>query len=101
MLSQTFIDEMQAKLLAEKDRLGHELAGLHKHTELGGEEDDSSNELQLDEVNQDLITRIQADLAKIEKALGKIANGTYGTDDDGIKIAEERLRVIPWADKAI
>jgi RNA polymerase-binding transcription factor DksA len=44
---------------------------------------------------------LQKDLEKVEAALNKIANGTYGTDDDGKEISEARLRAIPWADKAI
>jgi len=55
----------------------------------------------MDEVNQNLTSRMNDDLEKIEKALQKIENGTYGTDDDGNEIGEDRLRAIPWADKAI
>jgi RNA polymerase-binding transcription factor DksA len=40
-------------------------------------------------------------LEKIENALKKIETGTYGTDSEGKQISEERLRVLPWADKAI
>ena len=38
---------------------------------------------------------------KIDKALLKIDNGTYGTDDEGKEISQERLAALPWADKAI
>jgi len=101
MLSQEFINEMKQRLEAEKLRLQQDLAGLAPHTEVGDDYDDNAKEVEVDEVNRDLIARMQSDLAKIDKALAKIADGTYGTDDDGKEIAEARLRAIPWADKAI
>jgi RNA polymerase-binding transcription factor DksA len=101
MLSQEFIEEMKSKLQAEKGRLSADRAGLSDHTELGPEYDENIQEVELDEVNTDVRARMENDLAKIDKALAKIAAGTYGTDDEGNEISEDRLRVIPWADKAI
>jgi RNA polymerase-binding transcription factor DksA len=103
MLSQEFIEEMKNKLLEEKERLSGELSESPVHTELGQDAapDSNAQEVELDDVNADLRFRIQGDLEKIDKALGKIEAGTYGTDDEGAEISEERLRVIPWADQAI
>ncbi len=101
MLSQEFIEEMRAKLLAEKELLTKDSAGLAEHTEVGTEFDENATEVQLDDVSADLRGRMHDDLEKIEKALAKIESGTYGTDDEGKEISEERLRVIPWADQAI
>lgn len=101
MLSQDFIEEMKTKLLAEKDRLTTDSSAMHEHTELGREYDENAQEVELDEVNQDMKSRMEADLAKIEKALSKIESGNYGTDDEGNEISEERLRAIPWADQAL
>lgn len=101
MLSQEFIDEMKTMLLAEKQRLSAELSDTPEHIELGREYDENAQEVERDEVSADLRERISGDLEKIEKALGKIEAGTYGTDNDGNEISEERLRVIPWADQAI
>lgn len=101
MLSKDFIEEMKQKLLAAKQKLEADLAGLSPHEELGGDLDSNVQEVEDDEVSQDMIARINGDLEKIAKALKKIENGTYGTDDEGSPISEERLRVIPWADKAI
>lgn len=101
MPSQEFIDEMKAKLLEEKERLTTEVSNMPEHTRVGDEEDENATEEQIDEVNSDLRNRMEADLVKIEKALVKIDAGTYGTDDEGVEISEERLRVIPWADQAI
>ena len=101
MLSQEFIQEMKAKLLAEQEILKNDLAGLSQHSEVGDDLDENATELQMDEVNQNQIERMTADLAKVETALEKIEAGTYGVDNDGVEIAEDRLRAIPWADKAI
>lgn len=101
MLTQDFIDEMKIKLLAEKERLTKDDAGLSEHTELGREYDENAQEVELDDVNTDIKSHMKADLEKIEKALAKIEDGTYGTDDNGNEISEERLRAIPWADVAI
>ncbi|HEX3099845.1 MAG TPA: hypothetical protein VHQ41_02630 [Patescibacteria group bacterium] len=101
MLSKEFIEEMRAKLLAEKELLTTDAAGLDEHTEIGRESDENAQEVELDDVNADMRSRMKGDLEKIEKALSKIDDGTYGTDDEGKEISEERLRVIPWADQAI
>jgi RNA polymerase-binding transcription factor DksA len=98
MLSPSFIEEMKAMLLSEKQRLTEELAGQAVHTEVGEDYDENATEVQLDEASSDVRGRIERDLAKIEKALAKIEAGTYGTDDDGNDIPEERLKVLPWAD---
>ena len=68
---------------------------------MGAEQEDNADELQVDEANQDVIAVMKADLEKIEQALEKISDGTYGTDNDGKKISEARLRALPWADKAL
>ena len=101
MLSQDFIDEMKQKLEEQKAKFQTELAELKPHTEVGTESDENASELEMDEVNQDLIARIGGDLEKVEIALAKIDAGTYGVGDDGNEIPEDRLRAIPWADKAI
>ncbi len=101
MYSQSFIEEMKQALLANKKKLEQDLAGLQPHTEMGDDEDDNALEVEQDNVNQDLIARIKQDLEKIDKALAKIDDGTYGIDDEGKEISEERLRALPWADKAI
>lgn len=100
-LSPQFVEEMNQLLLARKAELESDLKGIEPHTELGSDYDAGATEVQIDEVNKDLIERITADLAKIEVALGRVADGTYGVDAEGKEIAEDRLRALPWADKAI
>ena len=101
MLNTEFIEEMKAKLLAERERLMSDLAGAPSHTEIGEDYDENAQEVEADDVNANVRARVQSDMDKIEKALQKIDAGTYGTDNDGVEISEERLRVIPWADKAL
>jgi len=101
MLTKQFIDEMKKKLLTQQAKLQADLSGLTPHEELGGDLDSNVQEVEDDEVSQDMIARIKLDLEKIDKALGKISAGTYGTDDDGKDISQERLSVLPWADKAL
>ena len=101
MLSQEFVAEMKAKLLAQKQKLEEDLKGAPAHTELGSDFDSQVQEVQDDEVNRDISSALTEDLKKINAALEKIEAGTYGTDDEGKEIAEERLRILPWADKAL
>ena len=101
MLSSKFIGEMEQALLAKQRELEDSLKGFSGHTELGTDLDSQVQEIEGDEVNQDVIAAIKSDLEKINRALEKIQAGTYGTDDSGKEISEERLRAIPWADKAL
>ena len=101
MLSEKFIDEMKIKLLQKQSELLDELKGITPHEELGDDTDSSAQEVGNDEVSQDVMAVINSDLEKIEKALEKIEAGAYGTDSEGREIPQERLRVLPWADKAI
>lgn len=101
MLSQAFIAEMKLKLEAAKQKLQAELDGLKAHEELGGDIDSNVQEVEDDEVSQDMIARLKADLEKIDAALVKVKAGNYGTDADGKEIPEARLRAMPWADKAV
>lgn len=101
MLTPQFVEEMKQALLSKQTELQEELTGQHSHEELGTDMDSSAQEVEADEVSQDVIAVLKKDLEKIAVALEKIENGTYGTDVDGNEISEARLRVIPWADKAI
>lgn len=101
MLDQNFIETMKEKLLSEKAKLEAELSSSLAHTELGEDLDSQIQEAENDEVSQDVILARKSDLLKIENALEKIEQGTYGIDDEGNEISKERLEVLPWADKAI
>ncbi|MFA5991051.1 MAG: hypothetical protein WC794_02265 [Candidatus Doudnabacteria bacterium] len=101
MLSKEFIQEMKERLIDQQEKLETELAGLSVHEELGGDMDSNAQEVETDDVSRDVMAKIKTDLAKISKALDKIEAGSYGTDDEGKEINQDRLNALPWADKAI
>ena len=101
MLSPQFIEEMKQKLLEEKKRIETDLAGMSVHSEIGDDIESTEDEAEADFDKQGIRAQLTADLKKIDAALEKIEAGTYGTDDEGKEISEERLRVLPWADKAL
>ncbi len=101
MLSKEFIEEMKQKLQTEKQKRERELKITPVHTEMESDEEGNSDEFNVDEVNHDLIAQYQKELELIDAALQKIENGAYGTDDEGKEISEARLRIIPWAEKAV
>jgi RNA polymerase-binding transcription factor DksA len=101
MHSQEFVQKMKERLLEEKERLDEELSSLKMHNEVGDDEDENASEFEMDEVNHDISATIKSDLEKIEAALKKVEQGTYGTTEDGKEISEARLEVLPWADTII
>lgn len=101
MHSKEFIAEMKASLEEQKNKLKEDLKGMSKHTEMGNDQGENAEEVEVDEVSRDLMATFKSDLEKIDKALAKIESGTYGTDDEGKEISEARLRALPWADKAL
>lgn len=101
MHSPQFIEEMKQALEARQQQLNEDIAGLLPHTEVGEDYDENATEIQMDEVNQDLLSHMKSDLLKIDAALNNINLGTYGVDSDGNDIPEDRLRAIPWADQSI
>ena len=107
MHSQEFTQKMKERLLEEKERITDELSQLHEHTEMGPgptdatDYDANAQEINVDEVSQDIMAQLEEDLVKIDKALVKTEDGTYGMTDSGEQISESRLEVLPWADTTV
>lgn len=101
MHSQEFVQKMKERLLEEKERLTTELSELSMHNEVGDDEDENASEFEMDEVSHDIAATIKSDLEKIETALKKVDQGTYGMTEEGKEISEARLEVMPWADSVI
>ncbi len=60
--------------------------------------EDDAQELDLLEKQGLLVNRIVERLARVERALAKLANGTYGySDESGERISDERLESTPDA----
>ena len=101
MLTESFIQEMKQKLIESQTQFELDLKGLPVHTEIDTDPEAQQDEAEQDFDNAGVRERLKSDLQKITWALEKIEQGTYGTDDEGNEISEERLQVLPWADKAL
>jgi RNA polymerase-binding transcription factor DksA len=106
------IAEFQRLLEAERERLAHSLAFLERENpgaledelgELGGKGADNhlgdmATATFDRELDDGLGEGARQTLGQVEAALGRIADGTYGTCQIcGGEVGEERLRALPWA----
>lgn len=106
-------EQLQEVLLKERARLEHALRYLHE--ENPGTIEDETDEETFDnhladaasvtlnrEIDYSLDENSERVLRAINRALGRIEEGTYGTCARcGKPIAEERLEAIPYVDKCI
>jgi DnaK suppressor protein len=102
-------EDLKKTLETERDRLVREIAELD--ADLSESLEDSSEESPYDqhmaetaavtldrEIDLTLEENARAAISQIERALLKLANGSYGICDKcGKPIGEERLRVVPYA----
>ena len=107
------LDEVRTQLMSERTRLEHEIESFV--AELAESLGDVSEESLYDqhlaetaavtldrEIELTLEENARANLAQVERALGKLDDGTYGTCDSCKKpISEERLHVAPYASLCI
>jgi DnaK suppressor protein len=99
MLSQEFIERMRERLLEEREKFQDELNSLHSHTEVGDDEDENASEYQNDEISNDIMAQLKSEITRIDAALKRIEDGTYGKSTvSGKDISEARLEVLPWAE---
>jgi RNA polymerase-binding transcription factor len=108
------LEEFRAALLKEQDELRRQLAELEESS-FSTPQSDISGEVAFDEEYADsgtatfererdlsLENNIRDLLAKIEKALGRLEDGTYGICERcGKPIEEARLRALPYASLCI
>lgn len=120
-MEQSDLQEFKKQLLDLKAEIEKELAGV-SDPDVGdhepgsyrakfpnfGEENyldagsDSADEVEAYEVNLSVTPQIEAHLQKVNAALERIENGTYGKDvNTGEDISVERLRANPAAETAI
>ncbi|MCB9798799.1 TraR/DksA family transcriptional regulator [Candidatus Nomurabacteria bacterium] len=96
LFDQAFLDEMSEALSNEQKKLEDELSRIHDHVEYGDSEEENAHEVTDDEVNRQLVDRLEKSLRDVESALKRMADGTYGICKfTGEKISEERLRARP------
>jgi DnaK suppressor protein len=101
MLSQDFINKMQSRLLEEKAQVEAKIADLKKPEEPMDNPDieDLSNDATEDILEEQLLAIHKNILTKIEDALLRIKDGTYGRCMIcGAEISEEDLEKEPWAE---
>ena len=93
-------------LSAERERIEQALAGLgHQDTgELGDKQEpaDVASDLYQDELDEGLRDDLAVQLAAVERAEARLAEGTYGLSvQSGKPIPDERLEVVPTAELTV
>ena len=106
-----FLQEQRELLNRERERMGLEIArltedmqGWRDHEDAGVDQDmaDDATALSEQELDVSLLGSSQGILLEIEDALGRLAAGTYGWDEESdCWIREDRLRVLPWARREV
>jgi DnaK suppressor protein len=97
-------ERARALLIAERTRIERALAQLgHADTgELADEEDPANlaSELYQEELDEGLSDDLRRELAAVERAEARLADGTYGLSiESGTPIPDERLEAIPTAER--
>lgn len=113
-MKKEFLQEMETLLTTEEKRLKEELAEFSKqnpkNTEdfdakfpnMGDKEDENAEEVATYSTNLTLERTLEANLRDVEKALERIAKGTYGICKYCNKeITEKRLRARPASSSCI
>jgi len=105
-LSQEFVERQRKRLEALRDQLlgaeGSAVADARSFQEEHGEEagdfEDKAQDMEQNEIHQALHDIDRRRLGQIDRALQKIADGTYGLSDlSGEPIPQARLEAVPEA----
>lgn len=112
-MNEELLKENKKKLLAEKERIlgilkragkkdgTGEFPGEYKPNfpNVGDEMDENASEVTQFETSLALTKSLEEKLGKVESALRRIEDGTYGKDKEGNDISIERLRAVPEAEE--
>ena len=91
--------EMELRKIANKDSDGDYKTGFEDY---GRNQEDNANEVENYTANLGITESLENELEKINKALKKIENDTYGKCEKcGKDIPEKRLEVYPAAEKCV
>jgi DnaK suppressor protein len=99
-------DRARELLAAERKRIERALAGL-AHEDSGEPYDEldpanQASDLYEDELDEGLADDLREDLAAVERAEARLANGTYGLSIvSGKPIPDERLEARPTAERTV
>jgi DnaK suppressor protein len=96
--------EAGALLQRERERIERALAGTSRRAEDDDpdpfEASDAGADLLEAELDEGLAERLREELAAVERAERRLAEGTYGISiESGEPIPDARLRTIPWAER--
>jgi DnaK suppressor protein len=99
-------EHARQRLAEERERIERALGGLApQDTGEEADEQDPSNlasELADDELNEGLADDLREQLAAIDRAEQRLADGTYGRSVvSGEAIPDGRLEAVPWADRTV
>jgi DnaK suppressor protein len=99
-------DRARELLAAERERIERALSRLgHEDTGEPADDEDPGNlgsELYQDELDQGRAEDLRRDLAAVERAEARLANGTYGLSiESGKPIPDERLEAVPTAERTV
>ncbi|HEY1522608.1 MAG TPA: hypothetical protein VGF70_06310 [Solirubrobacteraceae bacterium] len=100
-------DRARELLAAERTRIEEGLAGLAAQGPLEGSDriepgDADSEDLYQDELDTGRRQGLEEDLAALERAEERLANGTYGLSvESGEPIPDARLEAIPAAERTV
>jgi DnaK suppressor protein len=97
-------ERARKRLAEERVRVEEELAGLGANTAPDDPQDygDQARELDQDEVDEALREQLRMTLEAIERAEGRLDDGTYGRSIvSGEPIPDARLEAIPWAERTV
>lgn len=95
------LDGLKQQLIKERSNILHELIDEENILNEANDYVEDSGELAFDNLDKDIVAKISVQqketLKKIEKALKKIEEKTYGTCEHcGKSISYERLEVLPY-----
>ena len=97
-------DRARELLAAERERIEQALA-RHRHEDTGRLADDEgpgdvASDLYQDELDEGLSDDLREQLAAVERAEARLAEGTYGLSiESGQPIPDERLEAFPTAER--
>ena len=94
-------DDARAALQAERARVEATISRVRGAIEQDGpisRTGEAAEDTTTEQVNLELLSELEAELAEIDAATARIAAGTYGVDEvTGEPIDPERLRAVPTA----
>lgn len=106
------MDDDRARALVTRERrrieaalaelAGEELDEDASHFDQTGESAEAGTEIQQDLVGQALEATLRSELASVDRAEARIAQGTYGVSvESGARIPDDRLEAEPLAERTI